>query len=301
MPKPKVIAIVGPTASGKSSLAIEIAKICDGEVISADSRQVYRGLDIGSGKITVSEMAGIPHHLLDIADPIDTYTAADFVRDAKVIIADIISRNKTPIIAGGTFFYLDILRGKMQTAAVAPNAALQTELEKLTTAELVQKLSLADPKHAAKIDTKNRRRLIRSLEIIATLGAVPEVETVPSEYEWLILGIDIDKEILNARIEKRLHERLQNGMVEEVQKLLESGISLKRLEDFGLEYRYITKYLQKEISYAEMIEQLFAKIRQFAKRQRTWLKRDEDIIWKPFPVTVASIQKDLNNFLTKNK
>lgn len=297
--KPKVIALVGPTSSGKTTLAIELAKRFNGEVISADSRQVYRRLDIGSGKVTKAEMDGIPHHLLDVAELTDTYTAADFVRDSKAAITDILSRGKIPIIAGGTFFYLDLLRGKMQTAAVEANPALQAELEKMSTAELSQALITADPDRAATIDHSNRRRLIRSLEIIDSLGKVPTIENIPSDYDWLVFGIDINKEVLNQRIEKRIHDRLKNGMIEEVQNLLATGVDAKRLDDFGLEYRYLTKYLLKEISYEEMVEQLFAKSRQFAKRQRTWLKKDGSIIWKQFPVTIEQVEAEAIEFLTK--
>jgi tRNA dimethylallyltransferase len=299
MTKPKVIVILGPTASGKTALAIELAKKVGGEVISADSRQVYRGLDIGSGKVTEEEMQGIPHHLIDIADTSVRYSGADFVRDAKAAIADIVSRGKVPIIAGGTFFYTDLLRGKLQTASVAPNLALQAELEKLSTAELLSKLTAADPIRAAEIEPENRRRLVRALEIVATLGHVPPPQATSSEYEWLVFGIQIDSETLAARIEKRLHDRLQNGMQEEVTSLLANGIDPQRLIDFGLEYRYLTLRQNKELTYEEMIPQLFAKLRQFSKRQRTWLKRDKEIIWKPFPVQVADIAEETRVFLGK--
>jgi tRNA dimethylallyltransferase len=297
MNKPKVIAIVGPTASGKTALAVQLAKHINGEVISADSRQVYRGLDIGSGKVTTEEMENIPHHLLDVVDPKDTYTAADFVRDAKAAIADITSRGKVPIIAGGTFFYLDLLKGKMQVAEVEPNPDLQAELEKLSTEELVSKLKIADPSRASEIDTSNRRRLIRALEIVESLGQVPKVKETASDYDWLTIGIDIEKEILNERIEKRIQDRLKGGMIEEVVELLEQGVTVERLDDFGLEYRYLTKYILKEISHEKMVEEIFAKSRQFAKRQRTWLKRDEHIIWKPFPVSGLDIKSEIDTFL----
>ncbi|HMO77959.1 MAG TPA: tRNA (adenosine(37)-N6)-dimethylallyltransferase MiaA [Candidatus Paceibacterota bacterium] len=295
--KPKVIAIVGPTASGKTSLAIEIAKEFNGEVISADSRQVYRGLDIGSGKVTKEEMDGVPHHLIDIVDPDYRYSAADFLRDATTAILEITSRGKVPIIAGGTFFYLDLLRGKMQAAAVKPNLELQAELEKLSTAELIVKLQEADPKRADTVDQHNRRRLIRSLEIISVLGQVPESTVQPSDYEWLILGIDIEREILNKRIKMRLEDRLQNGLKEEVVTLLASGLDPQRLDDFGLEYRYLKRNLKMELDYDEMVLQLFAKLRQFAKRQNTWLKRDKEIIWKKFPVSIIDIQSEVEGFL----
>ncbi len=297
MAKSKIIAVVGPTASGKTALSIELAKRFNGEVISADSRQVYRGLDIGSGKVTEEEMQGIPHHLIDIADISYRYTGADFVRDAKAAIKDITSRGKVPIIAGGTFFYLDLLRGKINAAEVEPNLELQAELEKLTTEELFQKLTLADSARAATIEPSNRRRLIRALEIIETLGSVPPPTTTESDYEWLIFGIDIDKETLNARIEERMLTRLKDGMREEVEKLLEGGVSAERLVDFGLEYRFLTRNIQKEIPYEVMTEKLFTKIKQFAKRQRTWLKRDTEIIWKPFPVTIEKLEPQVTAFL----
>ncbi len=299
--KPKIIAIVGPTASGKTALSIELAKRFNGEVISADSRQTYRGLDIGSGKVTEAEMDGVPHHLIDIADPEEIYSAGDFLRDAKIAINDMVARGKVPIIAGGTFFYLDLLRGKMQTAEVKPNFALQAEFEKLSTPELIERLTLADPERASTIDKANRRRLIRALVIIESLGKVPEVKVAQSEseYEWLIFGIDIDRVVLYERIRVRLQDRLQNGMIEEVKGLLASGVNPQRLDDFGLEYRYLTRNLLNEIPYEEMVVQLFAKLRQFAKRQLTWLRKDKEIIWKPFPVKVADLEHETEEFLSK--
>ncbi len=297
MPKPKIIAILGPTASGKTALAIELAKQFNGEVISADSRQVYRGLDIGSGKVTQEEMQGVPHHLIDIIDPNDTYSGTDFVRDASAAIADITARGKVPIIAGGTFFYVDLLRGKQNAAPVPQNLAFQAELEALSTDALVSRLTLADPRRAATIDTKNRRRLIRALEIIDSIGSVPESMPTESPYEWLIFGINVPTEILNKRIEQRLHERLQHGMEAEVSHLLASGVLKERLINFGLEYRYLVQGHYHTLTYEQMTTELFAKIRQFAKRQRTWLKRDSEITWKEFPVQVADITEETQTFL----
>jgi tRNA dimethylallyltransferase len=279
MKKPKVIAVVGPTASGKTSLSIEIAKKFNGEVISADSRQVYRRMDLGTSKVTAEEMQAIPHHLLDIADPMDVYTGVDFKRDALIALEKITKRAHLPIIAGGTFFYLELLRGNMQAAPVEPDTAFRRTLEQYSNEELLDILREKDARRADNIDPDNRRRIERSLEIIHTLGEVPEVQAAESDYNWLLLGINISKETLHKNINTRLETRLEKGMVDEVQHLLDTGVTPKRLDDFGLEYRYILKYLQQEISYAEMCEQIETKSRQFAKRQLTWLKRYPEIHW----------------------
>ena len=296
--KPKVLAIVGPTASGKTSLSIELAKQFNGEVISVDSRQVYRGMDLGTGKVTTKEMQGIPHHLLDIADPTTVYTGADFKRDGEVVLSDIITRGKLPIIAGGTFFYLELLRGTMSVAPVPPDPELRAVLETKSTVELQRQLVAMDITHSAVIDTSNRRRLIRAIEIINTLGVLPSVEPIPSPYDWLTIGIEVPADILAERTHRRILERLDQGMIEEVEVLHKQGVSWERLDSFGLEYRYIARYLQKTITKETMIEELSTKTRQFAKRQRTWLKRDKSIIWLPFPVTLESVQPTLQEFLT---
>lgn len=279
MNRSKVITIVGPTSSGKTSLSIVVAKRFDGEVISADSRQAYKGMDLGTGKVTIDEMRGVPHHLIDIAQPNDVYTAAQFRHDATKAIDDISSRGHLPIIAGGTFFYLDVLRGKMQPAPVEPNKTLRTHLETLSSDELFLLLQTKDSKRAETIDKDNRRRLIRSLEIIEKLGAVPEVTVTECPYDMLIIGIDIQKETLHENIHTRLLQRFEAGMIEEVRTLHAAGVSYERLDGFGLEYRYITKFLKGEMNEVEMKTELETKIRQFAKRQMTWLKRDKEIQW----------------------
>lgn len=298
MEKPKVLAIVGPTACGKTSLSIKLAHTFNGEVISADSRQVYRGMDIGTGKVTEAEMEDIPHHVLDVADPMDIYTGIDFKRDASVALHTIVQRKHLPIIAGGTFFYLELLRGTMQAAPVAPNPAFRKTLEPYSNEELMDMLREKDAHRADSIDPENRRRLERSLEIIHTLGEVPEVRITESEYEWLLLGIDIPKETLHQNINTRLEVRLEQGMVDEVQQLLASGVTPKRLDDFGLEYRYILKYLQQEISYPEMCELIETKSRQFAKRQLTWLKRYPEIEWVD-PQNLPEINARIETFLAQ--
>jgi tRNA dimethylallyltransferase len=298
MSKPKVIAIVGPTASGKTSLSIDLATRFGGEVISADSRQVYRGMDLGTGKVTTDEMSGIPHHLIDIADPkTDTYTGADFVHDATVAIADITNRGRLPIIAGGTFFYLDLLRGLRTSAPVPPNETLRTELETKSTEKLSALLQSKDPRRATTIDHDNRRRLIRALEIIDGLGSVPETTITESPYDMLILGIDVPVDTLSERIHRRIIERIDQGMIEEIALLHSNGVSWERMASFGLEYRSIASHLQRRLTREQMIEELAAKTRQFAKRQRLWLKHDPSIVWLPFPVDTAKASSLVSEFL----
>jgi tRNA dimethylallyltransferase len=294
--KPKIVTVVGPTASGKTSLSIALAKNFSGEVISADSRQVYRGLDLGSGKVTKEEMLGIPHHLLDIADPMQVYTASDFTRDGEQAIRDIFIRSHTPIIAGGTFMYLDTLLGKISVPEVPPNPALRTELESLDTNVLIERLRALDPARTETIDPDNPRRLIRAIEIATALGHVPSTIEPVSPYEVLTIGLRLPKEELHNRIHTRLLERLEAGMVAEVKDLLEQGVPHTRLEDLGLEYRYISRYLQCALSYEDMVSTLETKIRQFAKRQMTWLKRDKLIKWF-HPTEQEAIFSTVTNFL----
>lgn len=277
--KPKILVIVGPTASGKTSLSIELSKQFNGEVISADSRQVYRGLDIGSAKVTKGEMDGVPHHLLDIADPKDTYNASDFKRDAEIAISDILSRGKLPIICGGTFFYIDALLNKVSLPEVKPDEILRAKLEEKSADELLTILEKLDPVRAGNIEKNNKRRLVRAIEIATTLGTVPPPQTVDSPYDVLTVGLEVDMQTHGDILKKRIEERLSTGMVEEVENLINAGVTHDKLDSFGLEYRYISRYLQGMMSYEDMIEELAIKSRQFAKRQMTWLKRDQSIEW----------------------
>ncbi len=292
--------IVGPTASGKSDFAIKLAHEIGGEIISADSRQVYRGMDIGTGKIprdfpVQSESrkskveshcatfvsGGIQHHLLDIASPKRSYTVTHFLRDAKEAIADIRKRGKVPIICGGTSFWIEALVFDTEFPEVKPDPALRKQLAKLTAPELFTLLSEKDPDRAETIDRHNKVRLIRALEIIATLGKVPDnsheskVESRKSE-DFQCIGIDLPKDILHGRIEKRLKERLEQGMIEEVKRLHEQdGLSWKRLDGFGLEYRWCTRFLQGTLSREDMETALLKDSRYYAKRQMSSLRRLE--------------------------
>lgn len=277
--KQKIVVIVGPTASGKSSLAVQVAKQLNGEVISADSRQVYRGLDIGTEKITHEEMEGIPHFLIDIVEPDTIYTAAEFQKDAAETINEIAEHGHVPIIAGGTFFYVDVLLKIRELAAVSPNTEYRAELEKLDTTALFQRLETLDPQRASSIDRHNKRRLIRALEIVREFGSVPRFGVQESPYESLIIGIDVDPDELREKINVRLGETLKKGLDEETKALLGSGISKERLDEIGLEYRVVTRFLEGEITEEEMRTELQNKVWQYARRQMTWLRNRDDIVW----------------------
>ena len=272
----QTIVIMGPTASGKSDLAILLARKYNGEIISADSRQVYRGMDIGTGKVTKDEQALIPHHLLDVASPKRTYNVTHFVRDAKRAIADIQKRGKTPIICGGTGFWIQALIEDSPFPAVKPNLALRKKLEKFSAEELFGQLKKVDLVRAKSIDAQNKVRLIRALEICEALGTVPvPISHKLSANSCLIIALNPSQEILYRNISVRLDKRLEQGMVAEVEALRSSGLSWKRLESFGLEYKYVALLLQKKITLDEMKERLEFEIRHYAKRQLTWLRRFE--------------------------
>lgn len=289
----KILAVVGPTAVGKSDLAVELALQFNGEIISADSRQVYTGLDIGTGKITTEEMEGVPHHLLDVSDPNNQLTVTEYKEKAETAIRDILSRGKIPILVGGTGLYIEAVIDDMTYPEVPPNKKLREELEKKTTEELNALLEEKDLRRFTEIETNDRTRIIRALEIIDALGAVPPQERKESPYDALLIGLDLPKEKLNERIEKRLLKRLDEGMLEEIKNL---NLPKERLEALGLEYRYGARYLRGEINKEELIETLTTKIRQYAKRQRTWFKRDERIRWFE-PQETKKIEQVVQSFL----
>lgn len=294
----KVIVILGPTASGKTALSIALAHAIGGEVISADSRQVYRGLDVGTGKVTKKEMAGVPHHLLNVASPKKTYSASDFVRDGRKAISEITSRGKTPIIAGGTGFYIDALIGTIALTEVPPNKELRKKLAKYSLQRLQAHLKKLDPNRYKTIDEKNPLRLIRAIEIASALGKVPR--TVGKKiYDVLFLGIAIPQEKLKSKIHLRLLTRIR-GIEKEVTKLNENGLTWRRMEELGLEYRCMARYLQKKISREEMLVELKKEIVSYAKRQMTWFKRNGETVWIP-PTAVSKAIRESRRFLGLRK
>lgn len=274
----KILCIAGPTASGKSSRAVAEALARGGEVISVDSRQVYRGLDIGTEKITAAEMQGVPHHLIDIRDPQENYSAGDFVTDATRLISEISARGKLPILAGGTHFYFDALLHGLP-ARVDANPLLRDELEKLSTEELYGRVRTEDPRRAFELDPQNRRRLIRALEIIETHGKVPARPQVALAYavEWII--IDPSREELRTRIDARLASALERGLIDEVRRVREE-VGDARLNELGLEYKIVGEYLRDERTKDSLLPTLSAKLWQYARRQKAWLRKlhDESLI-----------------------
>jgi len=303
MQKPKIINIVGPTASGKTSLSIAVAQHFRGEIISADARQVYRGLDIGTGKVTTPEMQGVRHHLLDVAEVTETYTAADFARDAAAALDDIFKRGCCPIIAGGSFFYTEALLHPHSLPAVPPNPALRQALEALSTEVLFETLTTQDPRRATEIDSNNRRRIIRSLEIIDALGTVPQTPTQETPYETLTVGISTEKTTLQEKFRTRIKDWLAHDFAGETQWLLQT-VPPERFQEFGFEYTLMRSHLKNEITEAELIEAFIQKNWQYAKRQLTWLKRDPNIVWYDLAGKHAGEERDalfarITDFLKK--
>lgn len=317
----KLLVIMGPTASGKSGLAIEIAKQYDSEIISADSRQVYRGMDIGTGKVTKEEQRAIPHHLLDVAEPCENYNVSHFVRDARVAMKVIWKRRKLPIICGGTGFWIQSLIENQALPNIPPDPKLREILGKLSKEELLDKLKELDPERAKTIDQNNPRRLIRAIEIVDYIPRHPREDgglgsanihgahnrlnlrhdNSSTDGTWIpafagmtkqnmhrnaelntneklfessyILALCPPKDILDAKIRARLDERFKQGMIQEVEQLHQKGISWERLDSFGLEYRWISRFLKREISEETMKERLAFDIIHYAKRQMTWIRR----------------------------
>jgi tRNA dimethylallyltransferase len=266
-----LLCIIGPTASGKSARAVEEALKRGGEVISVDSRQVYRGLDIGTEKITREEMQGVPHHLIDIRDACEPYSAGDFVADAERIISEIRARGKEPVLAGGSHFYFDSLLYGLPYAPQAP-AAQRAQLEALSDEELMARVRAKDPRRADQLDPKNRRRVIRALELIALHGTVPDRsrETPRYEPEWIV--IDLPREELRPRIDTRLESAFVRGLIDEVRRVREE-VGDARLEELGLEYRIVGEYLRGERAEESLHPTLSSKLWRYARHQKAWIRK----------------------------
>lgn len=296
MDKQKLLTVIGPTATGKSALAVLLAKKYNGEIIGADSRQVYRDLTIGTGKITKKEMLGVRHHLLDVADPKKQFSVSEYVALAEKAIIEIIGRGKIPIVCGGTGFYIDTLLSNTKIPHVPPDKELRKRLEGRSASELYTMLTFLDKERSKSIDAQNSRRLIRAIEIAKHFGAVPPLSPGESKYNVLKIGLILPKEELRKKIRDRIFSRQKDGMIAEVKNLHTQGLSWKRMEALGLEYRYIARHLQKKLTETELFGKLETEIWRYSKRQITWFKRDKKIQWFN-PKETSAIEQTVENFL----
>lgn len=280
-----MLAVVGPTACGKTALAVDLARLVGGEVISADSRQVYRGMDIGTGKDLgeyVRDGKVVPVHLVDIVDAGEKYNLFEFQRDFLAAYEDIKQRGAFPVMCGGSGMYVEsVLRG-YRLIPVPENAALRASLEEKSLEELTAILSTYKQLHN-NTDTDTKKRAIRAIEIEEYYAACPVEERTFPQIRTLTMGVDVSREVRRERISARLRSRLAEGLVEEVERLLASGITAEQLIYYGLEYKFVTLYVTGQLPYDEMVNGLEIAIHQFAKRQMTWFrgmeKRGTEICW----------------------
>ncbi len=297
----KIPVILGPTSSGKSEIAVKLAKHFNGEIISTDSRQIYKDMNLGTGKVKgewinkndekIYSYKNTPHHLIDFVSPKDDYNVSHFKKDAKKKITEILQRKRMPILCGGTGFWILSLIDNLNFPKVEPDLTLRKELERKSNEELLELLEKLDPERAKTVDSKNKIRLIRAIEIAKKLGKVPKVEMFPEktpifEFEnekvpFIQIGIDWPIKKLSEKIKDRLDDRFQAGMIEEIKMLQEKyQISLEKIQSFGLAYHWIPEFIKGNISEKELREKVYFAERGYAKRQKTWFKRDERIIWK---------------------
>lgn len=288
MSRQKLIAIAGPTASGKTALAIALCARIGGEVVSCDSMMVYRGMNIGTAKPTLKEMAGIPHHMLDVAEPCENYSAAQFRDAARAVIADIAARGAQPVLCGGTGLYIDAVTRDMSFASAPSDAALRARLEaelaSAGAAHMHSRLAQVDPAAAARLHANDTRRVLRALEIYETTG-VPMSQSAARAgenremYDLKLLALDMPRERLYARINRRVDEMCAQGLFEEVAGLLSGGLRADCTAMQALGYKEIALALKGEVTREEAIDTLKQRTRNYAKRQLSWLRRDARVIW----------------------
>jgi tRNA dimethylallyltransferase len=282
--KNKVIAVVGATASGKSAYAVELAKNVGGEIISADSRLVYKGLDIGTAKPTVGEMQGIPHYMIDIVEPECDYSAGLYVKEAKKIISDILSRNRTPIVVGGTGLYFNILLQNYDLPDIKPDYELRAELSKLSFEQLYDILVKLDPDAVSTLENNDKKKIIRYIEIVKgtglSLNKARGKNACEYDVEWI--GLNFPREILYERINNRVDMMIEKGLVEETKYLLNKHGRIPNIVD-TIGYREIISAFDGEMSLDDAIDKLKQNTRNYAKRQLTWFRKNSDIKWNCYP------------------
>ena len=303
-----IICVVGPTASGKTKLAVELAKAYDGEVLSCDSMQIYRRMDIGTAKPTVEEMQGIPHHMIDVVEPDDSFSVSRYVEMADPMLQDILSRGKRCIICGGTGLYVDSLVAG-RTFAPYPETGKRQELEKLAAEQgidaVMEILRKYDPESAARIEPANQKRVIRAAEVFLETGKTItqhnlETQQVPPKYDPLWIGLDFtDRAELYARIDKRVDLMVQDGLLPEIERLLAEGVPANATSLQAIGYKEPMAALRGEMTMAEAIEKIKTESRRYAKRQLTWFRRNPKIHWvfNQEPVSFAKIWEQVQHIM----
>lgn len=287
MDKPKVIVICGPTASGKTALSIKLAKKVNGEIISSDSMQIYKNMDIGTAKPTIEEMEGIPHHLIGFVEPNQRYSVAEFKKDAEAAIEKIVAKGKTPIVVGGTGLYVDSLIYGIEYQDIELDEKYRQELEKRVVDEGLEKLyeeaKKIDPQAIEKISLNDKKRILRILEIYKATGKNKTEQEIESrkkgvKYDYKVFAINWEREILYERINKRVDIMIEQGLIQEVEELLKKYTEFPTAMQ-GLGYKEVVEYLQGETTREEMIEKIKMETRRYAKRQITWFKKNKQTIW----------------------
>lgn len=295
----KLIVICGPTSSGKSALALSLAKKFKGEIVLADSRQVYRGLDIGTAKSSLAERKSVPHHLLDIINPGTDFSVAQYKKLAVAAIAAIHARDKIPFLEGGTGLYLDAITQGLAIPAIPPDPELRSRLESKTTTELLAQLQILDPAYAREVDPQNRRRLVRALEVCLKSGRPYSSERRQTKvpYEILYLAIRWPRAELYQRIDRQVDQIVSTGLKQEIKTLLTTGVSPDWLIKLGLEYKFLTPVVLNKAEEKTAVQKLKFASHQFAKRQLTWFRRNKKIRWLEPTKTIAAAEKFVSEFL----
>lgn len=286
---PKILVIVGPTASGKTRMAVELAQRHNGEVISADSMQIYRTMDIGTAKPTKEEMGGIPHHMIDVADPEEDFSVARYVEMAARCVDDVLERGKLPIVAGGTGLYIDSLLSGRTFAPFSPDSALRGELERELAEKggqaMLEALAQVDPEAAQRLHPNDHKRIVRALEVYRSTGKTitqhnRETQAIPPRYNALTIGLAFqDRQAMWRRIDQRVDEMVAAGLEDEVRRLLTSGISPKCTAMQAIGYKEFTQALSGEMTWQEAADVVKLRSRQYAKRQLTWFGRNPNTRW----------------------
>ena len=306
----KIVVICGPTASGKTALSIALAKAFDGEVVSADSMQIYRRMDIGTAKPTKQEMDGVPHHMLDVAEPGEAYSVSRYVEEATACVEDILARGKLPIVCGGTGLYIDgLIRGTDYQPAGTDNGIreqLEGEWEAQGAEEMMARLAAVDPDSAARLHLSDKRRILRALEVYLATGETITVHNartkeIPPRYEAVMIGLNTEpRQILYDRIDRRVGVMLEQGLLQEVQSLLEDGL-LEGTAAQAIGYKELLAYFRGEMTLETAADLIRQKSRNYAKRQLTWFRRDERVKWIVYnaPEAAQAVLQEATNYLTQ--